>query len=559
MHYNIVMNKLRTTVYYEFFTVDQLEVPTNSGTSVLSDLVLKTGIDSVPTLSLTIPLENFPTDELDNVASGKYLEPRMQRYIIVVHIHREGIEKYVFRGVIDEMEIDYANYNVTLHLSHQVSRMREWAMPLNYTIKNMPLDFAIGENGSALGYSQPREGFTMQSYQSTVNFEFIGFDSGMPRLNMTFGANNKLEALSEVLDNTESCHFWVKIDNSKVPTIVIQNYDTPLDNSDISGQVTFSPYRFEEDDCDEPDDPTQVTMLTEPTFNVDYTNHYNRAVVLCGDIQDGVHHLTLETIYNNPSLQVTGFPIKMYSYDLDLQPEPEYNENGRKINNEKIYSDYEVIAYTTNTNREYYIEDTEQLQRDDNIILNTTFNFNELYPLPSLEEDLDDDGTMEELVITDKDRTDTTYQAYIRAIRRLKMQRPERVYQFNSTALPVGTNISSIVKLAYSKSVNQENEECDGEYQKRKILNINENMYLTELTITFDAAMNETCTVTLDKVIRPHDISPLEIELTAKASSSDNSNNTSSGTILNSSFDESRSRDTFPRIDGDVPDIRIGR
>lgn len=540
------MAKLRSTIYYEFFTVDNLNVPKATGTRTLSDVVIKTGIDSVPTLTMTIPLEDLPTDELDKAGSGQYYEPHMQRYVIVVHIHSEGIEKYVFRGVVDKMDINYSRYNVSLSLSHEVARMREWSMPLNYTIKNMPLDFAISAGGAALGFSNPIEGETMQTYNSQVNFEYRGFTE-MPRLYMTFGSNNKLEALSEVLRNTESAHFWVMLHNYNVPTIVIENFVSPLDQSSVSGELTFSPYKFDEDECYEPTDQSHVTMLTEPTFNVDYTDHFNRAVVLCGDIQDGVHHLTLEPIYSNSALQITGFPVKMYTYSNNLQPEPEYDENGRKINNEKIYRDSEVIAYIKNTNREYYIEDSKQLAADENIILGTTFNFNELYPIPSLKEDIDNDGTAEEPVITDEDRTAIAMQAYLRAIRKLKAQRPQRLYQFNSTALPVGTHPGTISRLSYSKTVNQENEECDSYDLKRKVLNINENMYLTEMTITFDDGMNEIATVSLDTEIRIHDISPVEIELEEEAGTAQIPDRVS----LGSTFGPYRHRDNVLRDETD--------
>lgn len=517
------MNKLRNTIYYEFYTVDNLDVPKKMGTRVLGSTTLITGIDIIPTLTITIPLEDFPTDELANVAEGMYFEPRMQRYIIVVHFQTSAgnrdvyHDKYTFRGVIDQMNIDYANYAVQLSLSHQVARMREWAMPVNYSIKNMPLDFALSEKGAALGYPNPdtldSNNLTMQSYNAKVNFVYKDFIE-MPRLEMTFGANNKLEALSEALKNTEFAHFYIDLTNGKESTIIIRNFEQPLDQTAMSGELTFSPYPVNEDECDDIPSGNFVTMLTEPQFNVNYTNHYNRAVVFCGDIQDGVNHLTLEQIYANPALQQPGFPVRQYTYGLNLQPEPEYDEDGKKINNEKIYEEYDIIAYSKNTNREYYVEDSEQLEDDRGVVLNTTFNFNDLYPIPSLEEDIDDDGEMEELVIRDQDRVAIAEQAYLRAIRKLKSQRPQRVYQFNSTALPSGTYDAQPARLVYSKTVNVPDRECENNFTKQVILNINEKMYLTKRTIVFDAVLNEQTTVTLDKTIRPRDISAVEIALT---------------------------------------------
>lgn len=510
-------NKLRSTTYYEFFSIDDLTTPKKAGTRVLGRTSIVTGIDTIPTMSITVPLEDFPTDELDNVAAGYYFEPRMQRYIVVVHFqtamnNRDVYrDKYTFRGVIDSMNIDYANYNVTLNLSHQVARMREWAMPVNYCIKDMSIDFAISSNAAALGYPNPTQGLTMQSYDATVNFEFRDF-AEMPKVEMTFSANNKLEALSEILSNTEWAHFWVDLTKAE-PTIVVQDYSTPLDQTAKSGEIIISPYPVDEDECDDYSTGNFVTLLTEPSFNVDYTSHFNRAIVFCGDIQDGVNHLTLEHIYSNPSLQIPGFPVKMYEYELNTQPDPEYDENGKKINNEKIYKNYDIIAYAKNGNREFYIEDSEQLERDAGIILHTTFNFSTLYPIPSLEKDVNNDGEMEELVITDNDRTAIEYQAYLRAVRKLRAQRPQRVYQFNSTALPSGTYDGQPIRLAYSKTVNVPDQECENNISKKTILNINQLFYLTKRIISFDETMNEITTVTLDGELRPRDISAQEIEL----------------------------------------------
>lgn len=509
------MSKLRSTIWYEFYTIDNLVEPVITGMKVLDVTSFTTGIDTVPTLTIKIPLQDFPTDELAKIEEGAYFEPRMQRYLMVVHFQVGGEEKYTFRGVVDEMEIDYANYNATLNLSHEVARMREWAMPINYTVKDMPIDHLVGPNGAAIGYSNTTTDKTMQSYEAEVEIELRDFNT-MPRVEITFTANNKLEALSEILRYTEYGHFWVDLHSTK-PKIVIQNYEIPLDQQIKPNELTISPYPPYEDDCSSISHGHQVTLLTEPVFNIDYTDHYNRAVVFCGDIQDGVHHLTLEHIYSNPSLQEPMFPVKMYEYQINQQPETEYNANGTKINNEKIYRDLEVVAYYKNGNREFYVEDSKQLEEDSNIVLNTTFNFNDLYPIPELQKDINDDGTMEELVITDDDRVAIEQQAYKRAIRKLKSQRPERVYQFNCTALPTGTYDGQASRLCYAKLVNNQDAECENNYEQRKILNINQLFYITKRTVTFDEGMNETTTMTLDGEIRPQDISAVEIELREKA------------------------------------------
>lgn len=533
------MNQLRNTIYYEWYTVDELDAaaaenrkarPARSGYRLIGTTNITTGIDTIPSMSLTIPLADFPDDELaksieQNNGDNMYFEPRMARYVIFVYVQtssnnsRTLAPKYIFRGIIDNMTIDYTNYAVQLSLSHQVARMREWAMPVNYAIKDMRVDFAASESGAALGYPNPPVGngnvFPMQSYGGGARLVDFVFEGDMPNVEFTFSANNKLEALSELMKHTEFCHFFVDITKER-PTIVVKNYDTPLDQTAMPGEIIISPYPVQQGDCDYQPSENNITLLTEPQFAVDYTNHYNRLVVFCGDVQDGVNHLTLEHIYNDPALQDPDFPVKMYQYNLNQQPEPEYDE-GRKINNDKVYKNFDIIAYTSNTNREFFVQDTKQLEDDNNIVLNTTVNFDTLYPIPNLKQDIDNDGTVEELIISDSDRVAIELQAYYCAIRRLKSQRPQRIYQFNATALPVGTYDGQAVRLAYSKSVTEVSDECENDITRRKILNINHKFYLTKRTITFDDSMNEITTVTLDGEIRSRAISSTEIELIEEA------------------------------------------
>lgn len=562
------MSKLRNTIYYDFFTADELEkakndnrkpIPVKEGTKLLSDLVIKTGIDTIPTLSMTIPLEELPAVALQKLGTGEYYEPRLQNYVVIVHVQVEGREKYLFRGIVDNMVIDFANYNVSISLSHEVARMREWAMPVNYTVKEVHLKSLVGGDFAALGYTTP---FGADSNKpSTKKVDFVFYASPQeeapdriinPAVSMTFGSNNKLEALAELIKNTEAYHFWVPLSNNL--QVVLAPYYTPLSEQKYTpDEVIFSPYPHMIDDCS--DEPTglnngaivqHITMLTEPTYNVDYTDHYNRAVVFCGDIQDGVNHLTLETIFDRPDLWEKDFPVKKYEYQFNTQPETEYDSDGKKVNNEKIYGQYDVFAYTTNTNREFYVEDTVQLERDSSIPLNTTYNFNDLYPIPSLQKDIDNDGTMEELVIKDTDRIEIATQAYRCAVRKLKAQRPERKYQFNTTALSDLTYVGSVSRLMYSKEINQEIEGCDSEVKKSKIINIDELLYITDVTITFDDVLNETATITLDAEVRPHEISATEVELQEAAGTKDDV----AVRNLNSTFNVQRYREMLRRGEG---------
>lgn len=510
------MSRLRNSVYYEFRTIDDPDTVVSMGARLLGTTTINTGIDSVPTLSMTIPLQDLPT--IDNQAQpGEITEPGLQRYTIIVYFNIGGVQKYRFQGTIDKMNIDYANYSVQLNLSHTVARMREWAMPVNYTVKEKKVKDIVGEAGAALGYANPpiidatgNPNFSMQSYDQTINFVYGSAGAEDVLLTMTFGANNKLEALGELLNNTEDLHFAVDLSAEK-DTVIISSFGTAQ-----CTPVLITPYTYTEEECEgEPQGSlgdSLVTMLTEPKFNVDYTNHFNRAIVFCGDIQDGVDHLTIEPYYSGLLQPSPDFPVGKYEYELNQLPETAYDDNGKKINNEKIYKDFDIIAYSKNGNREFYVEDSWQLERDNNIILNTVYNFNDLYPIPNLNEDIDNDGEAEELVITDGDRLQIVRQAYMRAIRKLRAQRTQRSYQMNTTALPLGTSDGDKLRLLYSKSVRIIDEDCEKEITK-PIVNIDQCLYLTKRTITFDDALNEITTITLDTELRIKDISATEVEL----------------------------------------------
>ena len=508
----------RKTIYYEFWKLKgYAENLVKTGTrTVGSNNTITTGVDTVPTATLTIPMEDLPADE---IADGK--EPNLSLYKIKVFYQAEGIQKYVFVGTVDSLALDYAHYTCTINLSHNVSRMREWIMPNGYVVKESSLSHVIGPNGADLGYSSTM-GDDTQTYEARVNFVYRDGVENTP-IEISFSSQNKLAALTEVLNNTESVHFVV--DLSKEDTIILGKF------GDLT-PVLISPNAYYEEDCDKRNSDNFVTMLTEPVYNVDYTNHFNRAVVFCGDVAEDIMHMTLKEVYENPSLQIEGFPVGMYDNEINLQPEAEWKQkdntdkihNTTKINNEKKYKKYEVVAYANNDNREYYVTDQQQLN-EDGVIYHTVFNFTDLYPIPELERKEDENNDDEEAVeyaITDDDRRAIVQRAYWRAIRKLKAQRPEHVWQFNSTPLPYNFQDGQKVSFYFIKKVSQRDGDC--EEGDKTIVKIQRDLYMTKRTITFDEDLNEINTITLDVEIRPRDVSDAEWILRTKAQA--NSSNT---------------------------------
>lgn len=175
----------------------------------------------------------------------------------------------------------------------------------------------------------------------------------------------------------------------------------------------------------------------------------------------------------------------------------------KKINNERVYTDYDIIQYTANTNREYYVTDTYQLEKDGGVVKQEVHQYSDLYPIPSTDK-----------VITTDDIIEMEKRAYQRAVRMLKAQRPEEVFQFDTTAFPKDVYPGDKVRFIYTKTLT-EVDEC-GNKKETDIITVDDYFYITGLTMTFDDALNEVDTVTIDKELRTNDFDVPELELPDK-------------------------------------------
>ena len=176
----------RNTIYYEFY---KQGVYVSTGMRTFGSTEITTGIDTVPTMSITIPLQDLP-------------EENLAVYDIRVYFQVGGRTKYKFIGVVDSMNVNYADYTVTINLSHRISRMREWLMPVNYTVKNTTISHIVGPEGVGLGrqdtaWISNNDGSTI--YDMSIEFEF----QDDATVEMTFSAEDKLSALTELIQNTE--------------------------------------------------------------------------------------------------------------------------------------------------------------------------------------------------------------------------------------------------------------------------------------------------------------------------------------------------------------------
>lgn len=207
----------------------------------------------------------------------------------------------------------------------------------------------------------------------------------------------------------------------------------------------------------------------------------------------------------------------------------------KKINNERVYTDYDIIQYTANTNREYYVTDSVQLEKDGGVVKQEVHQYSDLYPIPATNK-----------VITTDDIIEMEKRAYRRAVRMLKAQRPEEVFQFDTTALPKDVFPGDRIRFIYTKTLT-EVDEC-GNKVETDILSVDDYYYITGLTMSFDEALNEVDTVTIDKELRINDFDVPELELPDKETDSKKS-----GGSKNSGGGDSSGGNISAEFRADVP------
>lgn len=275
------------TAWYDFIEGNGGGV-IHRGNKFLATIEMSTEIDTVPTMSITIPLAEMP--------KNRALWNTMQIKVFLG-------DKYVFWGIIDSFSIDYAKYSVSLDLSHIVAEHRTQFMPVNLIVKNMPLKNLYNHMDFAM------DGWVYEFSQKAAD----------ARIEYTFSAENKLAAINECIEQTEEIHWRVKLTEEKVVQFG--------EFGDIK-DVVVSQARAFPDECTNTQDLLRYpVMLTEPVLKMDFTDHVNRIVVLCGDIDKDVEHLTLKHVYEHPEWWTEGFSIGMYEKNINQQDETQYDDD----------------------------------------------------------------------------------------------------------------------------------------------------------------------------------------------------------------------------------------
>lgn len=150
-----------------------------------------------------------------------------------------------------------------------------------------------------------------------------------------------MAAINECVNQTEDIHWRVKLTEQK---------HVQFSEFGLIKDVVLSQARSFPDECTDTQDEARFpVLLTEPTFKMDFTNHVNRIVVLCGDIDKDVEHLTLKYMYEHPELWTSGFPVGMYEKNINQQDETQWKDDDDTASGSSIVADDSI-----HVNKEVY-------------------------------------------------------------------------------------------------------------------------------------------------------------------------------------------------------------
>ena len=301
-----------------------------------------------------------------------------------------------------------------------------------------------------------------------MNFAYPGWKLNMSEeaqnttIDYVYSRQNKLEALTKTMELTPDLFWRVRFVNQRV--------------LDISKFGDKQPYIFSK----KPSGANNVRILEDPKIEHDFENVINLVSVYSEKSDTGMSSMTLREVYNDPSLQIDGFPCVILRAN---------------VNNERNYKKYieQFPKLAPNNELEYAIIDEESVALEGGTVIEGTKAFNDLAPFTP---ETDSDGKTKE--VTDADRKKAAKTAYDASVRWLKLHR--RSYKINlvTEELPADLAPGDRVRLIYDNSV-YILDSCSN-YLK-KILAFDDWFYITHIGYEIDGN-SEVNEVTLEKFLR---------------------------------------------------------
>lgn len=294
------------------------------------------------------------------------------------------------------------------------------------------------------------------------NFAYPGWeidfqdDSGSRMIDYVYSRQNKLEALTKTMELTHDLFWRVGFTGEK--------------KIEIGKFGKKKPYIFSV----KPSGKTNIRILSEPKVEYDFENVANVATVYSEKSDSGSSSMTLREVYNDPDLQVDGFPVVILRTNS---------------NNERDWTKYvnQYPKMANNTETEFAVIDEVSVALESGKLVETTFAFNDLAPF-----------ALESKKITDKDRIKAATTAYERVIRKLKDLRRSYTYPMETEEIPVDINVGDRVRLLYDNDL-WKMAKCSNYYEK--ILKLDDWFYVQSVTYNIDQYGLEVDEVTLTKYL----------------------------------------------------------
>ena len=428
-------------MYFEIYRKGKL---IKRGTSFLGDISWDNEMMYVPSTEMTLP-----------ITYREYFTGREEVRIF--------INDKCFWGAVVDVSLNKEEETITVNLEHII---REWSyreISVNNAIKGKTINFTYKEEEAE---SDPTVSDQLSNIYNDTNFAYPGWGLSMSpeaaatKIDYVYSKQNKLDALTKTVELTPDLFWRVGFYPRKVVEISAFGDMLPL---------TLSK---------KPTGKNNVRIITDPTIDYDFSEVYNLATVYSEKSDSGMSSMTLREVYEDPSLQLDGFPVVIL------------REN---VNNERDYKKYtyQYPKLAPNNDLEYAVLDEESIAMESGTVIETSFAFNDLSPFTE-----EEDGETKE--ITDDDRIEAAKVAYQAVVRKLKQSRRKYDIIAPCEPLPNWVNVGDKVRFIYDNSV-YVMEECSN-YMK-KILTIDDWFYITRIEYAIDGGV-ETDTVTLSKTLK---------------------------------------------------------
>lgn len=300
-----------------------------------------------------------------------------------------------------------------------------------------------------------------------TNFAYEGWrldfddDAEDTTIDYVYSRQNKLEALTKTMELTPDLFWRVGFTNEKV--IEIGKFGEQKE-----WIISIKPSGV-----------NNISILEDPQITHDFSTVINLATVYSEKSDSGMSSMTLREVYNDPSLQIDGFPVVILRSN---------------VNNERDYTMYttQYPKLAPNNELEFAVIDEESVALEGGRLIESTYAFNDLSPFNT-----DLDGKTKE--IKDSDRIKAAKTAYNAVIKKLKQARRSFKIELTVAELPVDLNVGDKVRFIYDNLLYHV-EECSSYLET--VLSYDDWFYITAINYNIEAGGVETNEITLEKYLK---------------------------------------------------------